>query len=60
MDQSLEALGLEYVDMQMVHWPYQGEQDEMTPTRLPMHQVWKEFESMHDQGKTRSLGVCNF
>lgn len=53
-DASLERLGLDYVDLYLVHWPQVAE----TPDRL--QQVWAEVEEIHASGRARSIGVSNF
>ena len=53
---SLKRLGVEYVDLYMVHWPYHYY---ATPKK-PMHKLWAEMEELVDQGLTKSIGVANF
>ena len=52
LDESLDRLGLEYVDLYLIHWP------------LPMVgkyvDTWRAFVELRDQGKARSIGVSNF
>lgn len=51
IQQSLNKIGLSYVDMYMVH----------TPRALPdLESGWQEFEKMKKDGLTRSIGVSNF
>jgi 2,5-diketo-D-gluconate reductase A len=52
LDESLTKLGLDYVDLYLVHWPLPGK-DLYVPT-------WKGFEQAAKDGKTRSIGVSNF
>ncbi|KQV13335.1 MULTISPECIES: aldo/keto reductase [unclassified Kitasatospora] len=51
-DDSLGKLGLEYVDLYLIHWP------------RPMHgsfgNVWKAFEKLAADGRAKSVGVSNF
>ena len=51
-DASLERLGLDYVDLYLIHWP--------TPARGLFVETWKEFEKLLAEGKTRAIGVSNF
>ncbi|KAI1780553.1 aldo/keto reductase [Hypoxylon cercidicola] len=51
---SLERLGLDYVDLYLVHWPQIAD----TPEKL--QQVWAEFEAIHASGRAKSIGVSNF
>ncbi|MET1044265.1 MAG: aldo/keto reductase [Microbacteriaceae bacterium] len=52
MDASLERLGLDYVDLYLIHWP--------TPARDLYIDSWLTLEELQAQGKTRSIGVSNF
>ncbi|MFF1869195.1 aldo/keto reductase [Kitasatospora herbaricolor] len=51
-DSSLDKLGLDYVDLYLIHWPQ------------PMHgsypNVWKAFEQLLADGRVKSVGVSNF
>lgn len=49
-DRSLEALGTDYVDLYLVHWPV-GEHLEST---------WRAMQHIHRSGRAREVGVCNF
>ncbi|CAN5711997.1 aldo/keto reductase [soil metagenome] len=49
-DQSLERLGLEYIDLYLVHWPVEGKRKDS----------WRALEKLHADGKARSIGVSNF
>jgi 2,5-diketo-D-gluconate reductase A len=48
---SLNALGTDYVDLWLVHWP---------PRRGAAVSVWKEFVAVHSDGLARAIGVSNF
>jgi diketogulonate reductase-like aldo/keto reductase len=48
---SLAALGTEYVDLWLIHWPPRGGAAES---------VWKEFMAIQRDGLVRSIGVSNF
>lgn len=49
-DASLERLGLDYVDLYLLHWPVAG-------LRL---ESWRALEQLHQEGRARSIGVSNF
>jgi diketogulonate reductase-like aldo/keto reductase len=49
-DASLERLGLDYVDLYLIHWPVAGK-------RLDS---WRALERIHEEGRARSIGVSNF
>ncbi len=53
-DDSLEKLGMEYVDLFLIHWPL--------PTRYDGDFVstWKTLEEFYREGRARSIGVSNF
>src|SRR3954454_19858701 len=46
---SLERLGVDYVDLYIVHWPQGG------PTR-----AWPGMQRAHERGYARSIGVSNY
>jgi 2,5-diketo-D-gluconate reductase A len=52
LDESLGRLGLDYVDLLLIHWPL--------PARDQYVSTWKTFERLLDAGKTRAIGVSNF
>lgn len=49
---SLELLGLEYVDLYLIHWP--------APLRDDYVASWLALEELHQQGLVRAIGVSNF
>lgn len=51
-DASLERLGLDYVDLYLIHWP--------APANDRYVETWRAFESLRDTGRVRSIGVSNF
>ena len=52
IDESLQKLGLEYVDLFLIHWP--------RPKEDRYVETWKAFEKIASDGKARSIGVSNF
>ncbi|QNO38055.1 aldo/keto reductase [Protaetiibacter sp. SSC-01] len=52
IDLSLEKLGLEYVDLYLIHWP--------RPDLDRYVETWLAMEQIRDEKKTRSIGVSNF
>ena len=49
---SLELLGLEYVDLYLIHWP--------APLRDEYVASWPALDDLHQQGLARAIGVSNF
>ncbi|AYF04415.1 MULTISPECIES: aldo/keto reductase [Bacillus] len=47
---TLEKLGLEYLDLYLVHWPVKGKYTES----------WKALEKLYKDGRVRAIGVSNF
>ena len=52
LEESLRRLGMEYVDLVLIHWPL--------PQRDQYVSTWKTFEKLLASGKTRSIGLSNF
>jgi 2,5-diketo-D-gluconate reductase A len=53
-DGSLKALGTDYVDLFLIHWPL--------PTRYggDFVSTWRTLEEFYSDGRARSIGVSNF
>ncbi|HEY1523333.1 MAG TPA: aldo/keto reductase [Solirubrobacteraceae bacterium] len=51
-DHSIERLGLEYVDLYLIHWP--------APSRGRYLETWKALCELRADGRARSIGVSNF
>lgn len=51
-DRQIGLLQLDYVDMYMIHWP--------TPFDWRSGETWKAFVRLREEGRVRTLGVCNF
>ncbi|KAI1050223.1 hypothetical protein LB506_001175 [Fusarium annulatum] len=73
LDKSLKALGLDYVDLFLVHWPLllnpEGNDDKFPKKADGSRDVirdynhvdgWKLMEKLPATGKTRGVGVCNY
>ncbi|MFP5019696.1 aldo/keto reductase [Pseudonocardia phyllosphaerae] len=52
LDESLQKLGLDHVDLYLIHWP-KPQDDRYVET-------WQGFEDARSAGKTLSIGVSNF
>jgi diketogulonate reductase-like aldo/keto reductase len=51
-DASLERLGLDYVDLYLIHWP--------VPAKDQYVDTWKALEQIYKDGRAKSIGVSNF
>jgi diketogulonate reductase-like aldo/keto reductase len=51
-ERSLQKLGLEYIDLYLIHWPM--------PAKNLYVETWKELEAIYHEGKARAIGVSNF
>jgi 2,5-diketo-D-gluconate reductase A len=51
-DGTLEALGLDYLDLFLIHWPL--------PAVGDFVETWKALEEIHKTGRVRAIGVSNF
>ncbi|MGF7034129.1 diketogulonate reductase-like aldo/keto reductase [Paenibacillus mucilaginosus] len=47
---SLAKLGLEYLDLYLIHWPVAGKYKE----------AWRALETLYKEGRVRAIGVSNF
>ncbi len=50
--ESLERLGLDYLDLHLIHWP--------NPSRDRYVEAWRGLVALRDEGLVRSIGVSNF
>ncbi|MEU2548724.1 aldo/keto reductase [Streptomyces roseolus] len=51
-DAGLATLGLDYVDLYLIHWP--------TPARDLYRDSWRALERLAEEGRIRAAGVSNF
>ena len=51
-ERSLERLGLDHVDLYLIHWP--------VPSEDRFLDTWRAFERIREEGGARSIGVSNF
>ncbi|QAY67608.1 aldo/keto reductase [Paenibacillus protaetiae] len=49
-DASLERLGLDYLDLYLIHWPVQGKYKD----------AWRALEKLYRDGRVKAIGVSNF
>lgn len=51
-DVSMKKLGLEYLDLYLIHWPL--------PSQGKFIDTWKALEKLYKDGRVRAIGVSNF
>ena len=49
---SLNRLGLEYIDLYLMHWPF--------PAKGLTIETWKGLERVYKEGRVKAIGVSNF
>nr|WP_106782738.1 aldo/keto reductase [Lysinibacillus timonensis] len=47
---SLKKLGLDYLDLYLIHWPVEGK----------YRDAWRALETLYKEGKVKAIGVSNF
>ena len=47
---SLKKLGLDYLDLYLIHWPVDGKYNE----------AWRALETLYKDGRVKAIGVSNF
>lgn len=49
-DASLKKLGLDYLDLYLIHWPVEGK----------FKEAWRALETLYKEGRVKAIGVSNF
>lgn len=49
-EESLNKLGLEYLDLYLIHWPVEGKYKD----------AWRALETLYKEGRVKAIGVSNF
>ncbi|WP_088034294.1 aldo/keto reductase [Evansella clarkii] len=49
-EESLERLGLDYLDLYLIHWPVEGKYKD----------AWRALEKLYKDGRVKAIGVSNF
>lgn len=49
-DESRRKLGVDYIDLYMIHWPVKGQ----------LRETWRAMEILYNRGDVRAIGVSNF
>ncbi|MFT5731568.1 MAG: alcohol dehydrogenase (NADP+) [Planctomycetota bacterium] len=69
IQESLDRLGVEYLDLYLVHWPVAIRSDSKPPTQpedllsletLPLEETWAGMEDALERGLARHIGVSNY
>lgn len=47
---SIKKLGLEYLDLFLIHWPVEGK----------FKEAWRALETLYKEGRVKAIGVSNF
>ncbi len=50
IDESLGRLGMDHVDLYLIHWPVKGKYPD----------AWRAMEAIYESGKAKAVGVSNF
>ncbi len=48
-EDSLNALGTDYIDLLLIHWPF----------KAYLYQTWKSMERLYSSGRVHAIGLCN-
>jgi diketogulonate reductase-like aldo/keto reductase len=60
---SLKKLGIDYLDLVLIHWPngkVEEKDGKIALKQYPLHILWKKLENCVKKGIVRSLGLSNF
>lgn len=62
LEKTLKDLGLEYLDLYLIHWPtgYQEKGGRYVPDPSPNSETWKAMEKCVEAGLVKSIGISNF
>ncbi|MDN5842818.1 MAG: aldo/keto reductase [Alcaligenaceae bacterium] len=52
LQESLDRLQMDYVDLYLIHWP--------VPQEKRYVETWEAMIQLRDEGRAKSIGVCNF
>lgn len=62
IDSSLKSLGMDYVDLYLMHWPSSTRPDDLKKAYDDWNFIdtWRELQKLVGTGKVRNIGVSNF
>lgn len=58
-EESLDRLGVQYLDLYLIHWPANEKQFGAEANSLNA-ETWNALEDLYAEEKVRAIGVCNF
>ena len=59
-EESMEKLGLDYLDLYLIHWPNPKPLRENDEWKTRNAEVWRAMEDLYQEGKISAIGVSNF
>ncbi|HPU66623.1 MAG TPA: aldo/keto reductase [Clostridiales bacterium] len=57
-DATMERLGLEYLDLYLIHWPIPRDFRDSWQTKIK--ESWRAMEKLYKEGRIKAIGVSNF
>lgn len=63
IESSIKNLGLDYLDLYLMHWPVairKGTNEPISLKDLPLDVTYRSMEQLHKKGLARAIGVANF
>jgi len=62
IDSSLKSLGVDYVDLYLMHWPSSTDPDDLSKhlEGWDFVDTWREMQKLVGTGKVKNIGVSNF
>jgi len=59
-EESLDDLGIGYVDLMLLHWPSEPHRGDAAQNRRRRLAAWQALEDLYEKGWARAIGVSNF
>lgn len=68
-EETLKRLGLDYLDLYLVHWPVAQKKEAVMPLKdddmlsldeAPLFETWEAMEELYNAGLCKAIGVSNF
>lgn len=59
-ERSKEKLGMGHVDLLLMHWPGNFDNEDAGFAREARLAIWESFEAFLERGDAKAIGVCNF